>query len=88
MQRYLGTIKKATIYGSYKQHMLEHTNLGEYCKTGMRTKQKKFIVHFLKMIDEKENLILNQVCQQLMTCFFVAMEPATQFAESNLKSFF
>ena len=66
--------------------MLEHTNLREYCKTGMRTKQEKFIMHFLNMTDEKENLILNQVCQQLMTCLFLAMETATQFADSNLKS--
>ena len=76
----------SVINGSYKKHVIKHTDLQEYCKTGLMTRQNIYIKYFLQSTDKKEEIIFNQICQQIITNLFLAMETAVQHADSDLKS--
>ena len=78
----------SVINGSYKKHVIKHTDLQEYCKTGLMTRQNIYIKYFLQSTDKKEEIIFNQICPQGITNIFIVMETAVQHADSNLKSSF
>ena len=81
-------LKKSLVRGSYKNHLLQNTDLKEYLKAGLMTEQGKCIKYFLLSTDIEEELLFNRVCQQLMTNIFFAMVNAVQNATTKLESSF
>ena len=81
-------IKKAVIYGSYKQHLLQQTNLRDYCKAGINTQQETSILCFLRSQEKKEELQINKACQNIMTCFLFCLDTAITYSNNNVKGSF
>ena len=79
---------KGVIYGSYKQHLLEHTNLRNYCKAGLHTQQESYILYFLQSIDVKEELCFNNACQQVMTSLLLCLDTAVGNSDVNVNGSF
>ena len=79
---------KGVIYGSYKQHLLEHTNLQNYCKTGLHTQQESYILYFLQSIDVKEELCINKARPQVMTSLLLCLDTAVSNSYVNINGSF
>ena len=81
-------IKKACVYGSFKEHLLHHTRFREYCVAAINTTHEPSYLYFLELTNERENDIFNIFCQKIMTHLLLCLERAISFDNRNLKSSF
>ena len=62
-----GSIKSSCIYGSYKLHMVEYTEI--YQSFCLKTKTEKYVMSFLRSTCKTEEVQVNRTCHKIMTNF-------------------
>ena len=79
---------KSVVYGSFKQHLLEKTNMRNYCEAGIKAKQESFVLAFITTQDVTEESQINRVCQQIMTHILIGFDKACSSCEKNILTSF
>ena len=84
----IDAVKKAVVYGSYKEHMFQFTNIREYCTAGIFTSRHDMFIYFLNTSSIADENMINKACQQIMTQLLIALQTATQSAKTKIQSCF
>ena len=81
-------LKNKKVYSSYKMHLLNYTDLFLYCEAGIYTTHEKYILYFLRSTCKNEEIIINTVCQHLMTDVLLCLLTCLNKSDENLNSYF
>ena len=81
-----GSIKSSCIYGSYKLHMVEYTDLPKFLSVSVKTKTENYVMSFLRSTCKTEEFQFNRTCQKMMIFSLLCMDTSVSVAKSNLRS--